>query len=44
MVAYHLGKGITEAQRSRWAQLICQADDLPRRIVSGEAEDDPLTV
>jgi truncated hemoglobin YjbI len=25
MVAYHLGKGITEAQRSRWAQLICQA-------------------
>ena len=25
MVANHLSKGITEAQRSRWAQLICQA-------------------
>jgi truncated hemoglobin YjbI len=27
MLSQHLGKGITEAQRARWAQLLCQAAD-----------------
>ncbi len=27
MVSRHIGKGLTEAQRARWARLICQAAD-----------------